>query len=270
MAAVLVLSSGGEEATDTARGAAPVEIMDVHGLAVDPADGALYLAMHSGLARAAADATVFTSAGGPEQDLMGFSIAGPKRFVASGHPGPGQDLPNPIGLIRSSDRGRTWKQVSLTGEADFHLLEASGSMVYGVYDRFVVSADGGASWKERELPGEVVDLAVDPRRPRRVAASTADGVAVSEDAGARWGRPVERPQSLLAWARDGALYAVSADGEVSVSRDRARSWKALGRATGQPAAFTTDTDGAVYIAHADGSVEWSIDGGLTWQPRIGS
>lgn len=69
---------------------------------------------------------------------------------------------------------------------------------------------------------------------------------------------------------DGALYAVAADGEVSVSRDRGRRWQAVGRATGQPAAFATDADGALYIAHADGSVEWSIDGGVTWRPRIGS
>lgn len=40
-------------------------------------------------------------------DLMGFTVAGPDRFLASGHPGPGADLPEPLGLVESRDGGQS-------------------------------------------------------------------------------------------------------------------------------------------------------------------
>ena len=65
---------------------------------------------------------------GPTNDLMGFS-AGPGSgvFYASGHPGKDSTMPNPMGLIRSSDGGKTWVQLSRQGQSDFHALTVTKS-----------------------------------------------------------------------------------------------------------------------------------------------
>ena len=85
-------------------GAQPLPSAHVHGVGINPGDGLVYLATHDGLFR--------YGPAGPERvgavnDLMGFTIAGPDHFYASGHPGPGSDLPNPVGLVESTDAGRT-------------------------------------------------------------------------------------------------------------------------------------------------------------------
>ena len=72
----------------------------VHGVAINPGDDLVYLATHDGLFRY--DDTGPTRIG-PVIDLMGFTVAGPNHFYASGHPGEGSDLPNPVGLITSTD-----------------------------------------------------------------------------------------------------------------------------------------------------------------------
>ena len=67
---------------------------------------------------------------------MGFTIAAPDLFLGSGHPD-ARDLqagtPPLLGLIRSKDAGKTWQPVSLSGEADFHVLRYLGNRIYG-YD----------------------------------------------------------------------------------------------------------------------------------------
>jgi hypothetical protein len=56
------------------------------------------------------------------QDTMRFTVAGPDRFLGSGHPDfqKDPDLPPLLGLIKSEDAGQTWEPVSMLGEADFH------------------------------------------------------------------------------------------------------------------------------------------------------
>ena len=105
-----------------------VGVIHVHGLGVDPADGTLYAATHSGLFRidGAGDAE---RVGEHWHDLMGFTVVGPNRFVASGHPDLRTDLPPLLGLVESDDGGVTWTSRSLLGDADFHALEAVGDRV---------------------------------------------------------------------------------------------------------------------------------------------
>ena len=80
----------------------------------------------------------------------------------------GQELRKPgspplLGLIESTTGGRTWKPLSLLGEADFHSLVAAHGKVYG-YDstggRFLVS-DDGKRWETRSEIG-IGTFAVDP------------------------------------------------------------------------------------------------------------
>jgi hypothetical protein len=84
----------------------------VNGLGINPGDGDLYIATHSGLWRAPEGEAKATRVGALHHDLMGFTIAGDNRFLSSGHPDAREDLPPQIGLQRSDDGGESWDTVS--------------------------------------------------------------------------------------------------------------------------------------------------------------
>ncbi|MFN2495114.1 MAG: hypothetical protein ABR608_04290 [Pseudonocardiaceae bacterium] len=43
------------------------------------------------------------------EDPLGFTVVGPNHFLASGHPGADQDGPGNVGLIETTDGGRTFR-----------------------------------------------------------------------------------------------------------------------------------------------------------------
>lgn len=249
-------------------GAADSGPLHVHGLGVNPADGALVIATHTGLFRATRGEQRARRVGDLYQDTMGFTVVGPDRFLGSGHPDARADLPPLLGLIRSEDGGRTWDAVSLLGEADFHVLRAAGRQVYGFDStkaRFLVSADGGRSWDERTPPEPLVDLAIDPSHAEHIVGSGEAGLFTSRDAGRRWRRLSRDRAGLLAWA--GALYLVDARGRVQRSGDAGRSWTSVGDIGGQPAAFASG-DRELFVALHDGTVKRSADDGRSWSVRV--
>lgn len=268
VAVVVALAAGGGDdgAAPPGDEGGPAPISDVHGVGVNPADDALYIASHDGLYRSEPGAASAARVDGPEQDLMGFSVAGADRFFASGHPGPGQGGPTSLGLIESRDRGASWKPISLSG-TDLHLLRAAGDAVYAFDGKLRVSADGGRTWEQRTAPDELIDLAIDPADGVRVLASTGSGVQLSTDAGRTWNPTALKAPVLVGWGRASRPAAVTADGAIHTSTDGGRTWKQAGSAGGRPAAFAADGDGNLYVARADGAVDFSTDGGRTWGPR---
>lgn len=148
----------------------------VHGIGRDPADGTLYLATHKGLFRQEAGAWQRT---GPVIDLMGFSVAGPGRFLASGHPGVGVDLPQPAGLLESNDAGASWVIRSRGGESDFHALTSSPSGVLA-FDGTLRGTSDGVNWRDLAFAGEPRSLSASPDGAS-VLATTAEGLEVSAD-----------------------------------------------------------------------------------------
>lgn len=264
--AIVAAGGGGDDGSADGGGQAAESIADVHGVGVDPADRSLYIATHSGLFRSPPGTTTATRVDGPEQDLMGFSVAGPDRFVASGHPGPAQGGPMSLGLIESRDRGRSWRSVSLEG-SDLHLLRATDEALYAFDGQLRASRDGGRTWQERTAPDGLFDLAIDPADGARVLASTETGVQASSDGGRSWRPTSLRVPVLLAWALPERPAAIAGDGTVRTSPDGGRTWARSGTFDGELAAFSADRDGALYLARPDGSVDWSSDGGRTWRPR---
>jgi photosystem II stability/assembly factor-like uncharacterized protein len=265
---------GGEsdEPSEPAVGVGDPGPIHVHGLGVNPADGALFVATHTGLFRAAPGQRRARRVGGRFQDTMGFTVTGPDRFLGSGHPDGRDRLPPFLGLLRSTDAGRSWEPVSLLGERDFHVLEAAGERVYGYGTDFesrqaslLVSDDGGRDWQERTPPEALLSLAIDPDDPDQVVAAGGKGMYSSSDAGRGW-RPLADEAGLLAWPRAEALIVVRPDGSVARSADRGLTWQLAGDTGGQPAAFESAGD-ELYVALHDGTIKRSADGGKQWAVR---
>jgi photosystem II stability/assembly factor-like uncharacterized protein len=251
------------------HGGSEPELAHVHGLGINPRDGTLFIATHSGLFRAPEGRATATRVGDSQQDVMGFSVIGADRFLGSGHPGPGQDAPPNLGLIRSRDAGRSWEPVSLLGEADFHVLRSQDDTVYGfngLSGTLMVSGDGGRDWEEHAPPGPMLDLAIHPDEPSRVVASTAEGLVASSDEGRAW-RPLGDDRvGYLAWPDPERLYLIDGSGRVSISRDGGQNWRETGSIDAQPAAFAAAAE-ELYAALPDGTVKRSSDDGASWSVR---
>jgi hypothetical protein len=240
----------------------------VHGLGINPADDALFIATHSGLYRAANGDSKAKRVGESRQDTMGFTVVGPNRFLGSGHPDT-RDLPPLLGLIESTNAGQTWTPISLLGDADFHVLRSMGERIYGYdasNDRLMVSGDAGRNWRQRRRPAPLVDLAAEPGKPERLVAAGEGGLYRSADEGRTWKR-LNDAVGLLAWPTAKRLYLVDGDGRVSISRDTGVSWTKMGDIGGQPAAFLAQGTQTLYVALHDGTVKRTGDGGRTWVVR---
>jgi hypothetical protein len=241
----------------------------VHGLGINPADGSLFIATHTGLFRVAAASRKAVRVADRSQDTMGFSVVGPNRFIGSGHPDRRErNLPARLGLIESTDAGNSWTSVSLLGDADFHVLRSLRGHVYGYdasNDRLLASVDGGRTWKELDKPGPIVDLAPNPDDPERLVTTAGQGTFESRNGGESWTR-VNDAVGLLAWPAAKRLYLVDGEGTVRVSSDGGRTLTMRGEVGGQPAALLAVKD-ELYVALHDGTVKRSIDGGTAWTIR---
>ena len=241
----------------------------VHGLGLNPNDGTLFIATHTGLFRAPQGEDRSERVGDRTQDTMGFTVVGPDHFLGSGHPDLRENLPPLLGLIESRDAGASWQPVSLLGEADFHVLEAADDRVYGFDSsggRLLVSRNGGTSWTRRPSPEPLVSLAIHPNDPRRVIASGERALYVSRDEGRRW-RRVARAAGLLAWPTPRDVYLIGGNGSVSRSENAGKAWRKVGDLGGQPAAFESERATELYAALHDGTVKRSADRGQSWGVR---
>lgn len=255
-------------ASDDSPTAGTADLEHVHGLGVDPADGTLFAGTHYGLFRLPGKGEPNRVAG-RVQDFMGFTVAGPGHFLASGHPGQGQEGPSSLGLIESTDGGQSWQPLSLAGEADFHALEYRHGQVYGVNSmtgEFMVSQDM-QNWDTRtNLP--MADFAVSPDNPDVILASTERGLARSDDGGRTFGLVRGAPLLLLvSWADDGTLVGLGPEGAVSVSTDNGESWEGRAALDGSPEALAVASETEIY-ASVGGTVLASTDGGNSFSVRL--
>jgi hypothetical protein len=251
-------------------------------LTVDPGDGTLIAGTGLGLYRLEAgakrarpfdgDLTTPSGSGAISPNLV-LRFRGPGELIASGHPkDPGAGLPENLGLIRSDDGGATWTAVSLLGEEDLHALDVRGDVVAGQpveATSVLVSTDGGKSFEERTPPAAPLDVDLDPKNPRRIAITTADGLFVSKDGGGSWRqRDVLTTETHLAWSETGPLYRVDAGGIVQASEDGGESWEQAGNAGGPPTTVTADAEGRLYVALAGARIVRSSDGGKSFRELV--
>ena len=271
----LLWQASNDEGTLSGVSAVDPGPVHVHGLGVNPADRSLFIATHTGLYRVAEGERSAERVADRYQDTMGFTIVGPNRFLGSGHPdlteAREKNLPSLLGLIESTDSGESWQPISLSGEADFHVLRFAGERVYGYdasNDRLLVSGDRGRTWRELEKPGPLVDLAVDPDDARRIVVASAggleEGLFESRDGGETWKR-VNEAVGLLAWPD--RLYLIAGGGQVFASREGGRRLEHRGEIGGQPAALVAEGPKELYVALHDGTIKRSVDAGATWALR---
>lgn len=190
------VAGGGSASTASAANQPPVAITHIHAVARDPKTGDLLLATHEGLFRHANGELLQN---GPVIDLMGFTVAPDGTYYASGHPGAGVDLPQPVGLITSTDSGRTWRVSSRGGESDFHALTSSPTSVVG-FDGTLRSTTDGETWSTRTIPAAPRTLAASPQTGALLA-TTETGLLHSTDDGRSWkGLTPPATALLAAWA----------------------------------------------------------------------
>jgi len=262
-----VLVAGACSSTDNEPTPADTQgLAHIHGLGVNPADGALYAGTHYGVYRLASERDP-ELVGGVVQDFMGFTVAGPNHFLGSGHPGEDDPAAAPsLGLIESTNGGQSWTSVSLNGQVDFHALEYRHGLVYGLDSgsrTVMVSADK-RTW-DRRAALTAVDIAVSPRNPNEVLATTADGVMRSLDQAKTFTPVAAAPQLVfLSWPDQGPLIGVDPAGTVYASDDSGTTWQAR-RALGErPQAVLAGGGGQVFVATAT-AIQRSTDNGTTFE-----
>lgn len=259
-------------------GIGPIAFRDIHGISYSP-QGALYVATHDGL-RIYQDGWRVPDT--PVNDYMGYSGT-EDGFFSSGHPGPQSRLPNPLGLIRSTDFGATVTMVNFTGESDFHVMGASyrAEVVYVFNPRpnsvlgtgLHISVDGGQTWAATSaagLGGNPSSIAVHPDETNMVAVATSNGVFLSSDSGNTFQAIDSRPATAAAFdTTDGStLYF----GLAMLSRYSLDD----GTLTALSTPELNQSEVVLFIATAPGSPDLAIatseydvyvstDSGSTWQ-----
>ena len=240
----------------------PVAITHIHAVARDPKSGELLLATHEGLFRHVNGDLVQN---GPVIDLMGFAVAPDGTYYASGHPGVGVDLPQPVGLITSTDAGRSWRVASRGGQSDFHALTAGSTAVIG-FDGVLRSSTDGTTWTTRSIPAPPRTLAAAPTSGTLLATTEA-GLLASSDTGSTW-RPLSPPGTALAvtWADEKTIVIATTTGQLGVSSDAGATWSLNATRIGPAEALHArrGSDGGLEIVVvADSKVLRTLDGGTT-------
>lgn len=236
----------------------PSEAGHVHGILADPEDGSLLLGTHYGVFQLTDPEGGFELVG-PVMDYMGFASDG-ERLLASGHPGPDMDLPDPVGLLESTDGGHTWTPLSRTGESDFHALAATTDLVIG-FDGALRATEDGQQWHDLDVETSVISLAMSGET---VLAATARGLLRSTDSGHALASVAGAPPLvLLAWAEGtAAVYGVDGQGNVHRSGDAGLTWEERGSLGALPQALYADAEQVV--AATDTELVASTDEGRTF------
>ncbi|MFW0773013.1 F510_1955 family glycosylhydrolase [Paenarthrobacter nitroguajacolicus] len=237
----------------------------IHGLTVSGDSSQVLMATHDGLFDVTKEPATKI---GATNDLMGFTTGkGQGVFYASGHPGPGSDLPEPLGLMKSSDGGKTWEPLSRQGESDFHALTTTRSGIVASDTELRTSPDG-KTWKTVAAGFAPAALAGHPDSDT-VLATTREGVQRSTDGGNTWTLQKQAPVIQFAtFPRPAEAVGVEPDGTVHYSSDAGATWARKGRIDGQvqaiAAAKSADGNLSVWAATAEG-VLVSNDGGATFR-----
>lgn len=253
-------ASADSSAQSSVEASATLSVSHIHAALRDPKTGNLLAATHEGLYE-------HTTAGwlrhGPVIDLMGFAIAADGSFYASGHPGIGTDLPQPVGLIHSTDRGDSWTVLSRGGQSDFHALTVADGLVVGFDGELRTSTDGSA-WATGAIPAAPYWLTGSPAGT--IVATTETGALLSDDQAATWTvLATPAPFVVAAFADADTIVAATADGTLAQSDDTGATWRTGPTPVGQIGAISATRTGETVeiIAVTESGILTTTDLGAT-------
>ncbi|MGM0883214.1 MAG: F510_1955 family glycosylhydrolase [Bacillota bacterium] len=174
-----------------------VTIEHIHGLGYTSDGKQILIPAHDGLV-SYSDGK-WGNVDSPKNDYMGFQTVD-NGFYSSGHPGPGSTLKDPIGIVKSSDLGKTLTKLGFEGESDFHRM-AVGYKTHAIYvineqqssklnsSGLFYSTDDAKNWTKSAAAGlneEPTALAVHPTDEKTIAIGTKSGLLISNDFGNRF------------------------------------------------------------------------------------
>lgn len=240
------------------------ELSGVHNLLIT--DAGILLGTHQGV-WLQAESQVPILVGSSRFDVMGLAKLG-NGLIASGHPAETEEQVGNVGLRGSIDQGKSWTNISLNGQVDFHRLTSSGTTVLGLSagdGALLASRDSGKTWDTLANPN-LFDLVLDPSNSMNVVGATETGPIFSSDGGKTFSQIEGAPLlALLSWdiAR---LVGISPDGIIYESLDQATSWTKLGSVPGQGKAIAVRGDEIAVLA--DTNLYYSSDAGSNFNIRL--
>lgn len=233
-------------------------VSHIHGVKVF--GNQLLMATHEGLYRYSA-ANSMQILPGPVFDVMGLAAFG-KTLYASGHPGPKSKFAEPIGLISSADGGKTWKQIALKGEVDFHSLEVGKFDMYGDDSgsgQLMHSGDGGKSWKKLGA-SKYSDIA--PLAVKGGAFALLDGSLIKTSDGFATTAVVKSKMKWRSLEVVGAKIFAASGRDIYRSTDGAKSWKKLATLPSEISSISVNAQ--IFAALAGNTIFVSKDAGKSF------
>lgn len=169
-------------------------LMHIHGLGYSSDGKQILIPAHDGLV--SYENGKWNHGAGEKRDYMGFNAVD-TGYYSSGHPAEGSREKNPLGIVKSSDDGKTIEMLDLYGVEDFHGM-AVGYKTHAIYVfkpslnpkmssvGLYYSLDDAKTWTKSNMGGvngEVLAVAAHPNDPAIVALVTKEGLYLSKDSG---------------------------------------------------------------------------------------
>lgn len=199
-----------------------ITLPHIHGAGYTSDGKQLIIPAHAGLVAYSKDG--WSHVDGPKHDYMGFSAVD-TGFYSSGHPAEGSELQNPLGIVKSSDMGKTLEPLGLAGESDFHGMSA-GYQSHAIYvlnshpnsqmdaAGLYYSTDDGRTWTLSRMNGvadEITAIAAHPADERILAIGTKGGLYLSTDNGNQFDKILPDPDiTAVTFSKQGELFAAAA------------------------------------------------------------
>jgi photosystem II stability/assembly factor-like uncharacterized protein len=145
------------------------------------------------------------------------------------------------GLFASSNEGKTWMGGPVLGRSDFVAVRSNGQLeVVATRKEVVISTDGGTTWQQATLPGNISGIrGVTVTPDAQILVASREGGFSSTDSGATWlrlknGLPDRDISSISYDESDKTLLATSmATSTIFQSSDGGQSWQS-GADSGYP------------------------------------
>ncbi|MCU1808176.1 hypothetical protein NVV31_22655 [Cytobacillus firmus] len=203
-------------------------IEHVHGIGYTEEKEELFVATHSGLLKYSKGRWHESTTN--NHDYIGFQ-ATYDGFYSSGHPDSDSDFKDPLGLIKSTNNGKTLEKLAFYGESDFHHMAVGyySRAIYVInevpnsklYTGIFFSKNNGETWELSDLNGltskSISKIATHPKEAALVGISTKDGLFYSTDFGDNFQLISKKDMiSSLYFEEETLLFSLIGDGDAQL------------------------------------------------------